>query len=1324
MKLSLKWFRKPARITAAAVTLLLFFHGNADAAFEDVSPDIGLQFEFTAANPAAMTPATVEIKASSATSLAGRLGIPTTDSPLKNLEGVIDPNATTDANIKALISHAASDGVIQFTLENGRRYSIPTKAGAEKVGTNYGIAFETKAGAAGGATISNVSGVAAQSRLRINDDVTQIDRTPPANALHAYALFFNAIQANGRATLTVGGKDYQVPQSPIVTGVGRGVSGTGPHVPFPQFLDRGNDPVEDSDDRSSSNEVITARVETYYFRDAHRLAQILNRGVKSYQAAAVSLLERAAQDAGDTFEVAKSRRRELEFNAAEKARELRQRKKELASVAAGLRQQLNPGLNSGPNGPTTLSDYHKSLDDLIKRRTSTTLEMQDVQNRKIALQDEIRRIKAEQASKPQNVQLKADLSTAEQRLATANSQITDLGKQIAFLDNQISTLSTLIKSFVPPQPSTPATAPPTLDTLNELVADVQRLEVEVSEATLKAQQANDAEQLAAKNKFRAEVSAAKADPDTYVPGKLNSVDPVTQVSISVIGEGVLHLRGPRLGVVKIREMIHQLDHPVGQVKLGIMTVQLNGENGARMENTMRRMEGHLSRGRFLTYVSQELFKRAVAEVSARVAAQTPKEVNIEDYRLSPGSIGFAQKQAAGIEKLFGTGRPGLADAGRFTDNLTIDQLHRWNIYATAFFGADFLAGLRDVNPESPTLNPLNKLLSLSSADSLTITEALFVTALAKGTVRQQILKRFRYYLQTDLPEKDFHWITVNRIKKGWNPLWWGEDCTKKEFIVEHAQKFYTFDATSTFLDREYADDDPFCCDGRVLDQYGQIVAGGDGGAMNEMTKDTLNPFQREVIRLTQGLSMQFWLQQRRTNLVNQRELVRRSGAGSTLTQAEQFLVNSEIDRLTEQHLGAMETVRGRKAALDKLIKQVVIAMEDDVYAQFYNPALERIRRAASEWDVELGEVERTTILTNNRAFGKVSPQASYQFDLPKRDILLAEAMKSAYALHKDLGPLVGDPNFGTLTKMFAGQSISGSTVDGTIKSVLPGLSTSQDQKNLLFADSTEPQKFGTELEKLVPDPAIYKFETGTGYEVRPVVQPDGQSVVFDFDYMYTTDLLEPTNPDERSLGRVKRHFVDTEVQLGNLEWREISRYEVSLKAARNGRGVPLLEDIPVLGIAFRPLPQAKKSIQKNIIVGQAAIYPTVEDLLGLKSPSAAGLDVYGMGEGLADTYQQAKARSAQVDQILSNKTGWLPLTITGTNASGPTGTQNGMIRRDKSGPQSIPLFPAPTAADRTGRIPTTHQYQSGKSVIEQTGYRKPVSSAPANATPSRRRIEQ
>jgi len=1313
MKLSLNWFRNRCFAASACVALIAIFPARLKA--EDVEPDvlknIGLKIVFSPADPNAMpnaTPASATITATRG-GLANLLRVPEAGGKLKSLEGAFGKDDTTSDTLQALISHAAFDGVISFTLEDGSQYSVPTKTGAEKLATTYGLAFgKNGAGTADPKVkLTDVSGTAAQSQLRKDDPVSSIDLKQPENALHAYALFFNAIQSNGRAVIQVGDDSYEVPQSLTITGLNRGVGGTGPQVQFPQFLERGSQPRKDSPDKSSSNEVITARVETYYFRDAHRLAQILNRGVKSYQAAAVSQLERAAENAGDTFEVAKSRRREAEFQAEQKAKELRQKKKELSELTSGIRESLQDDadkraeleqrrklltvqhdqlvglkttkVNERAAAQTEVANVltprkNVAEADLTKAQAEQTAANTGLKNAKAAfapfeanlktaqdaidqnqaqqtrLADEIAswtkirddarstgdgatfnkavsairnretllaqlktglpalteaRDKAVKAGAPAYLAVKTqednvataqkNVSDARQPVANAdlalknkNDEIAGLTKEIDDLQTAITDLDTQIKALAPQQAT--GSDRTTLTSLNQLVNDVKALESEVATATLKARQANEAEELAAKGQFRAEVAAAQADPDTYAPGDMNSVDPVTQVSISVIGEGVLHLRGPRLGVVKLREMIHQLDHPVGQVKIGIMTVQLNGEQGHRMENTLRRMEGHLSRGRFLTYVSEQLLKRAIAETATEVA---------EDAQLS----GYV----SGTKYIDGVG---ISHETYQRHQHDPEKIQRWRAYVTAFFGRDFLEGLKDVDPDTPVLDPLNKLLSLSSADSLTLAEAMFVTGLAKHDVRARIVSKFRQSLICDLPQSDLQWIKVNKIKKGWNPLWWGEDCTDPDKVLQHAAENYTFEATTAFFRRDYRN-------------------------------DALNPLQREVIRLVQGLALERWLEAQRTELVQQRELVRQIASADwtkRLSAAEEFLVESEIDRLTEAHLDAMEAVRGRKAALDRLIKQIVIAVEDDCYAQFYNPAMERIRRATTEWDVELGSVERTTILTNNRAFGKVAPQATYQFDLPKRDILLAEAMQAAYALHQDLGPLVGDPNFATLTKMFSQQSVSGSTVDGTIKNVLPGLDSTTDQKNLLFADSTQPQKFGTELEKLIPDPAIYKFETGTGFEVRPVVQPDGQSVVFDFNYMYTTDLLEPTSPDERSLGRVKRHFVNTEVQLGNLEWREISRYEISLKAARNSRGVPLLEDIPVVGLAFRPLPQAKKSIQKNIIIGQAAVYPTIEDLLGLRSPAAAGLPVDELPDDLRRLREAQKQINLQVKDVLGSRT--------------------------------------------------------------------------------------
>jgi hypothetical protein len=63
--------------------------------------------------------------------------------------------------------------------------------------------------------------------------------------------------------------------------------------------------------------------------------------------------------------------------------------------------------------------------------------------------------------------------------------------------------------------------------------------------------------------------------------------------------------------------------------------------------------------------------------------------------------------------------------------------------------------------------------------------------------------------------------------------------------------------------------------------------------------------------------------------------------------------------------------------------------------------------------------------------------------------------------------------------------------------VLPGLST-DSAENVLSQQGPGAQKFGTAMESLIPDPAIYKFETGTGFQIRPVIEPDGQSLVFGF----------------------------------------------------------------------------------------------------------------------------------------------------------------------------------------------------------------------------------
>jgi hypothetical protein len=325
------------------------------------------------------------------------------------------------------------------------------------------------------------------------------------------------------------------------------------------------------------------------------------------------------------------------------------------------------------------------------------------------------------------------------------------------------------------------------------------------------------------------------------------------------------------------------------------------------------------------------------------------------------------------------------------------------------------------------------------------------------------------------------------------------------------------------------------------------------------------------------------------------------------------LLDMYIDDVEDKYIDLLEGTRAHTANIDNYIKSVSTALDDDFQTQYYLPAWRGVRTASHMWDVQLGKVETTSILTNNRAFAKVTPEATMEFDLPKRDILIAEALNGSMAMMQTYGALLQDPTFLALTKLNSGQPTSSPVQGGAgglspVRNVLPGLPSATDERTMSQAGPGK-HSLAAPLEALIPDPAVYKFETGTGYEIRPVLSPDGQSVVFHFFYMYTTDVREPVRADEKHLGRIKRHFIDTDVQLGNYELREISKYLVSLKASRTSRGVPLFEDIPGLGILFRPLPSAESSLQENIIMGQATIFPTLFDLMGLRwAPAVVDLD--------------------------------------------------------------------------------------------------------------------
>jgi hypothetical protein len=1100
--------------------------------------------------------------------------------------------------------------------------------------------------------------------------------------------------------------------------VSRGITGTtGPYVEYPEFV-KFRKPTQGF---NPGDHVETRVVRLYYYRDAHRVAQIINREAKSYNRQAVEVRRRLADQARDMADVQTQERRALERAANEAARLTRQAEKQL-------------------------EETQKDLSALLAQPVDPK-----------------------------------DTAAAERAR-----------KEVEALRGQIQALQVEVQA--------------------KRAAEVQMNE--------KALVAGGNEERARAEQFRREVAAAHEDPDTYAPGSPESIDPIRQVSVSVIGEAVIQLRGPLTGMNFIREMINQIDSPAGQVRVAVHTVQVNGERGDRMEKVVGRIQDYIDHSRFLTVQSSLMLRKAVVLVASRRAQEALLTC------------------------------PEASQAAR-----DIKYLH-------SFFGKDFIDELQAMDSEF--LKSGNKLLSLHSMDTTSLASALFVLALAKNSTRLEILSEFQRMLATDLPADEQNYFDAGGYRKYgkrdrfqllalnarfqsflgfFNSDVQGDDTItplQREFIrlaqilksrlvteLELKQRVVERALIEERLGRDYleelaestkkekdAEDALEKVNAAMMETRAKVVTPiltitaeaqqirslitefknllaelesklprpkseiptppkpgeQENGADERMPvkgQDPKEGLQRLDIRL-RGKAVQLqappsvWkklqaevdsltrskleeevvivpadVQQQLNSLDRMRAFfkqflfeecdIKRLGessklldrwcdrapitvkdfksvvsayrdagehvleeadkvgaAGSKLIQLlserqpnfnrayqiwtgirgaiisqvvagslkekvdqlvpaaeqgfkslleqdlkHQFAVESAarnrrpldhkklldmlIHEIHDKYVELLEGVRAHTANIDDYIKRLSTALDDDLNTQFYFPAFREVREASRFWDVTLSQIETTSILANNRSYAKVEPQATMEFDLPRRNTVITEAMGGAKALVDTYGALLQDPTFLSLTKLGSGQPTSSLTQGQSgglvsVRGVLPGLSRLPEERNM-SERAPAGLTYGSPLEALIPEPAIYKFETGTGYEIRPVIQPDGQSVVFHFNYMYTTNVREPVRPDEKHLGRVKRHFIDTDVQLGNYELREISRYQVALRAARTARGVPLLEDIPGVGVLFRPLPSAESSLQQNLILGQAVIFPTLFDLMGLRwAPVVADLD--------------------------------------------------------------------------------------------------------------------
>jgi hypothetical protein len=1255
---------------------------------------------------------------------------------------------------------------------------------------------------------------------------------------------------------------------PFLISTGPEPARRGKRIDYPEYVGPEGRPTT----YFNPHEKVDSRViRLYYFRDANRVVQIINRDVQQLNLSRVNYESGLAIDAREKADDATADRRYNEQQAIQVVQQARNARREIDKQEAIITRNRAAKARLKKDQKELDAALNQTTGALPPAPTENLKRQQILEAENLRIQANIEQLTAENsqitdsALRAANARMIDDLKSQKQ---LNQNEIESIKKQGAFEEGQYRADLLAKQDSINEQldivDQTIKSAQVAISNAN---AELSRAQVEESQNTLKVLTSQDREDRARARQFRQEVIAGTTDRDTYAPGDVKSVDPVQQVSLSVIGEGVIQLRGPSKGINKIARLIHQIDTPVGQVKVGIQTVQINGEHGDRMEYVYERIDKHIAQARFLTSESLQLFRRAVQEVASEMAQQIDEGFIPEDMD------------------------EWSSDCAR----LTGANLRHWR-YVNAFFGGDFIRELREMDSE--LLKHDNKLLSLHSMDTISLAGALYVTAVAKHSVRMLILDRFMGFVQSELPRKEVdYYRALTRIRHA-DPCvnhilleHFGQkyDLKDAQRIWEKALRTYQFSNFVGFFDMQLAGEDTLnnvqhstirmaqalkaqlvaelefknlvleksllerkegestrrleqleslsrqaelaeenvrgqesrirntisTAVGIVLDAIRELAQtqasqeekskredaaesiktranavideaapctqqkSSRGGKSDQsltqdgkkkmrenlellktagMTQDQVKDLEddklgdlkniresveeKTVIKkkcieiqiqyfddlltklqspanqriaseavvtlfescdaagqdpaifasnslrsvfeslhlgmkpgvyqspvVLRGIQSLKGIDQKRNALVEEvwKELYeetrkrledkirdiaglkaqaetlydageRSRGIQSRINSLEQDIesvkdkvlsgrvLDEAIDETELKAVELLEAYRAHVSNVDNYLKRLAVALEDDVMAQFYNPAMMDVRRASRYWDVTLSQVENTTVLTNNRSFAKVSPTATMELDLPSRQILITEAVRGGKALATEYGNLLKDPTFLAAASISAGRPPLGLN---SRQSFLQGI-----QDPIDGAYGNPRPEFGAALEGLIPDPAVYKFETGTGYEIRPVIQPDGHSIVYTFDYMYTTNVREPVRADEKHLGRVKRHFVHTDVQTSSYEMREVSRYNVALKASRTARGVPLLEDVPGVGALFRPLPNQESSLQQNIIYGTSTIYPTLFDLMGLRwSPYAEDLH----SERLAKSKPREREISNRYRSVLLRK---------------------------------------------------------------------------------------
>lgn len=844
---------------------------------------------------------------------------------------------------------------------------------------------------------------------------------------------------------------------------------------------------------------IADQVSLYYFSDVPRIMRILNAA--TYQVGGVQ---------GARAQAALERRRltETELDLAEAQAKVSAAQRSVSILQEELRQ-------------TKVAS--SSTEDVLRKASRS---LQNIQGDHTKVQEKFDLAKAAAEADPANAEKRLAQERAAAELDRSSTRVTNATQRNEDATREREAAKDRHDAAANEQTGLPTRIQEAKDQLEVAQAAVTR---QRRAAFLSAQAESDAFAFARDN-----------TPFWFGPAIGSSTDPVKRVLMYAFDDSkTIFLRGKEADVEKVKDIIAHFDKPAPQARLTLWTMEMSSDTSPkgteRFNEALQIIEQELANNRALTTAALSFLRDCLND-----------EVNLV------ANAAMARFNQATLDALG-------------ADSYRLARLYFYQPEVVTRLGmrAEMLdpTRLATLNPEiAKSTARFTRLTIPDPAGTTTLGEALMVLSLGRHTQRGRVLDNFRHRLKDRLEalvlresfaqgqdswkiETNTSFFTSTNRALGLDiPGSTVEPLTSMQLEILHAAERLAVPRVTTHV-RE------------LLTEVQKIDNDVAGPAISAIRRQQLqarrNNLVAEIIPIINFLRTQFGFDPR----TNFQASIASQVTATQINEVEDFIKAAK-------QLNPLRTANARVAAADQMLKDLIIAVEDDLDRHFVQRMLNRLRRRITKDNIGIGVgvMQRTSMLATNRLLARVDPRASAQLGASEEQNILEGVQQLAQIY---------------LTAQTAG--------------VL----------GVLGALDKQPRE---------APPEIYGINTGNVFKVTPIFDPSGQALKFKFDFVGATRIQEPDGTVSRQLPRIERHTVNTEVQLSNLELREISRFDANTRIGRPTEysgGLPIIKDIPKVRpylplLAWFVRKGGKAAVvQQSLIFGQTTMYPTIGDIMDL-----------------------------------------------------------------------------------------------------------------------------